>query len=373
MPVSRLLWQLRALQKLTHCRLHRRGATGVRVKILVVKLSSLGDVVHAMPAVQDLRREFPGMELDWVVERAFASLVQRCAGVGRVIACDLRRWRSAPLGRETRQEWKAFKTELQAQSYDAILDLQGLTKSALVSWLARTTPQGRRYGLANQTQGSAFETPARWVADVAIRLEPRVHAVQRSRLLCAQALGYPLPQTLDYGLLPGALAAVPQPPIGVSVNPFVPRKPFVVLVHGTTREDKQWPVESWIEIGQRLNHAGFSVALAHGNATEKATSEAIAQRLQDAWVWPSMGLDALADTMARSAGVVGVDSGLSHIAVALGLPHVQIYNFDTAWRTGPQNADAQATHQLSVTGSPCPDVDVVWSAWERLNTLVLCR
>ena len=152
-------------------------------------------------------------------------------------------------------------------------------------------------------------------------------------------------------------------------NPFAPRKPVVALVHGTSRADKQWPVASWIELGKRLNHSGFEVALAHGNAAEKATSEAIAEQLADAWVWPTMALDALTDTMAHCAGVVGVDSGLSHIAVALGLPHVQIYNFDTAWRTGPQfNA-----RQVSVFATPCPDVDAVWSAWEGLATPVLCR
>jgi heptosyltransferase-1 len=344
------------------------------VKILIVKLSSLGDVVHAMPAVQDLRRVFPAAQIDWVVERAFAPLVARCQGVRRVIACDLRRWRKTPFAKDTRQEWATFKAELQQEAYDAVIDLQGLTKSALVSWLARTAPRGRRYGLANQTDGSSFEAPARWVADVAIELEPHVHAVERSRLLCAASLGYePMATAANFGLQPGALA-VSLPPVvhhGHTSNPFAARRPVVALVHGTSRADKQWPQASWVALGQRLNHSGFAVALAHGNAAEKTTSEAIAAQLDDAWVWPSMGLDALTDTMAHCAGVVGVDSGLSHIAVALGLPHVQIYNFDTAWRTGPQSAGAP--RQLSVFATPQPEVDAVWQAWESLATPVLCR
>lgn len=336
-------------------------------RVLIVKLSSLGDVVHAMPAVQDLRGALPGVQIDWVVERAFAPLVSRCAGVGKVIACDLRRWRKSPLSAQTRGEWRTFRTELQAQAYDAVIDLQGLTKSALVSWLARTSAQGQRIGLANQTEGSGFEAPARWVADKAITLEPHVHAVDRARLLCAKALGYTVPPMLRFGLVPGSLAVAPRPL--APTNPFAPRKPVVALVHGTSRADKQWPVAHWVELGKRLNHSGFEVALAHGNAAEKATSEAIAGQLVDAWVWPTMALDALTDTMARCSGVVGVDSGLSHMAVALGLPHVQIYNFDTAWRTGPQGH----TRQVSVVGSPCPEVDAVWQAWERLDTPVLCR
>ncbi len=340
------------------------------VKILIVKLSSLGDVVHAMPAVQDLRKALPNAQVDWVVEGAFAPLVARCEGVHRVIPCDLRRWRKAPFSKTTRQEWRAFRAALQQESYDAVIDLQGLTKSALVSWLARTTPQGRRYGLANRTDGSSFEAPARWVADVAIPLEPHVHAVQRSRLLCAAALNYTISGPARFCLLPGNLAV--SPPLAVHLgqtpNAFASRQPLVALVHGTSRADKQWPLAAWIALGQRLNHSGFAVALAHGNAAEKATSEAIAAQLQDAWVWPTMGLDALTDTLARCAGVVGVDSGLSHIAVALGLPHVQIYNFDTAWRTGPEYP-----RQVSVYATPQPSVDAVWQAWESLATPVFCR
>jgi heptosyltransferase-1 len=344
--------------------------------VLIVKLSSLGDVVHAMAAVQDIRRAYPTAQIDWVVERAFAPLVARCEGVQRVIPCDLRRWRKNYFSAQNRKEWFAFKAELQAQAYDAVIDLQGLTKSALLSWLAQTKVGGLRYSMANQTEGSSFEAPARWLADVAIRLEPHVHAVKRSRLLCAEALGYPVEGEPRFGLQAGTLA-VAQPQVrpshkllanpGAAANPFAPRKPVVALVHGTSRQDKEWPLASWITLGQRLNHSGFCVALAHGSDAEKAVSEKIAAELADAWVWPSMALDALTDTMAECAGVIGVDSGLSHIAVALGLPHVQIYNFDTAWRTGVHNA-----HQICVFATPMPDVEMVWQAWDSLATPVLC-
>ena len=342
-------------------------------KLLIVKLSSLGDVVHTMPVVHDLHAAYPNVKIDWVVERAFAPLVSRCQGVQNVIPCELRKWRKAPFAQQTRTEWRAFKHQLKAQRYDAVLDLQGLSKSALVAWLARTTPDGRRIAMANQTEGSGYEAPTRWVADIAIRLAPHVHAVQRGRLVCAQALGYTVEGPAQFGLVAGAYAAQPWGVSGGGSNSFAPRKASVVLVHGTSRADKQWPTASWIELGQRLNHSGFSVALAHGNAVEKAVSEAIAAQLDDAWLWPTMGLDAVTDTMAQSAGVIGVDSGLSHIAVALGLPHVQIYNFDTAWRTGPTATEAKASQQVSVFANPAPDVDAVWQAWESLDTPVLCR
>jgi heptosyltransferase-1 len=343
------------------------------LRILIVKLSSLGDVVHAMPAVQDILAAHPQAQIDWVVESGFVPLVQRCAGVNTVIATDLRRWRKAPFAAQTRSEWHAFKTQLQAQRYDAVIDLQGLTKSALVSWLAHTTPSGKKFALAHRTDGSSYEAPTRWVADQSIAMEPHVHAVQRSRQLCAEALGYSVTGPARFGLHASAdsQAVATHGAIG---NSFAPRKPVVALVHGTSRADKQWPLQHWIEIGQRLNHSGFTVALAHGSAAEKTTSEAIAAPLQDAVVWPTMGLDALIDTMARCAGVIGVDSGLSHIAVALDLPHVQIYNFDTAWRTGPQaDAGKKVARQMSVFASPHPDPEVVWQAWESLATPALCR
>ncbi|MBA2676408.1 glycosyltransferase family 9 protein, partial [Ramlibacter sp.] len=160
------------------------------MNILIVKLSSLGDVVHAMPAVQDIRAALPDARIDWVVERGFAPLVQRCEGVAQTIPSEIRRWRKALLAKRTREEWAAFREQLQARAYDAVIDLQGLTKSAVVARMARLAPGGSRYALANQTDGSSYEVPTRWVADVAVPVAPRVHAVQRSRLLCAQALGY---------------------------------------------------------------------------------------------------------------------------------------------------------------------------------------
>lgn len=323
-----------------------------RLNILVVKLSSLGDVVHAMPAVQDIRRAFPQANIDWVVEKGFAPLVQRCEGVRRVIPCELRRWRKAPFAVATRTQWKTFKTELQAEAYDAVIDLQGLTKSALVAWLARLAPGGKRYALANRTEGSGYEAPTRWVADVALRIEPHVHAVQRSRLLCAGALGYVLPADEIYGLHP-------QPGHERVALGTLTARPSVALVHGTSRADKQWPAAQWVALAKWLDAAGYDVALLHGTDEEQARSEAMARAMPHAVVWPRLALDALTDALAGCAGVIGVDSGLSHIAVALDLPHVQIYNFDTAWRTGP----VDRARQRCVYAQPTPKVEAVCQAW----------
>ena len=327
------------------------------MKILFVKLSSLGDIVHTLPVVQDILAAMPDAQIDWVVEKSFAPLLTQVDGIHRIIPCELRRWRKSFWSAQTWQEWRAFKADLQTDSYDAVIDLQGLTKSAVVSRLAKVTRQGKRYAMANQTDGSGYEAPTRWVADVAVALEPHVHAVQRGRELAAHALGYSMRKEVNFGLIYPSNVPSDQS-IRVQAAPEnIARK--LAFIHGTSRQDKTWPLQNWVELGQRLAASNCQVMLVHGNAKELATSQAIAAQLPGSMVLPLLSLDALTQELGSCAGAIGVDSGVSHIAVALGLPHVQIYNFATAWRTGPQGC----AHQTSVFAQPCPTVDVVWSKW----------
>jgi len=324
-----------------------------RVRVLIVKLSSLGDVVHAMPVVHDIHEAFPDAVIDWVVEAAFAPLLRRVEGVHTVIECALRRWSKRWWTHSVRTEWHAFKACLQAQRYDAVLDLQGLTKSALIARLARLTATGATHGLANRTEGASHEPPARWLVDHSIRIEPHIHALDRSRVLAAKALGYALDGSA--------------PRFGLRVRaPAHNGAPRLVFVHGTSRDDKLWPESSWIELGRRAISQGWRIALPHAGAAELARAQRIAAALgEPATVWPETSLDALVDRLGATHGVIGVDSGLSHIAVALNLPHVQVYNWPTAWRTGPQAAHGHR-HQVSVEAQPTPTIDAVWSAWTQV-------
>ena len=323
------------------------------MRVLIVKLSSLGDVVHAMPVVHDVRGAFPDVLIDWVVEPGFAPLVRRVDGVAETIECALRRWSKGWWRTEVRAEWRDFRTRLKREHYDAVIDLQGLTKSALIARGAR----GVSYGLANRTDGASHEAPARWLVDHAIRIEPHVHALDRSRMLAALALGY-------------AVRGAPQ--FGLRAHPVADADSArtIVFVHGTSRDDKLWPEAAWIEIGRRLIAQGRRIALPHAGPVEFERAQRIAAGLGDAAVvWPSMNLDAIVDRLGGVAGVIGVDSGLSHIAVALDLPHVQIYNFPTAWRTGPQPEHGHR-HQVSVQAQPTPGVDAVWTAWTTVEHAV---
>jgi heptosyltransferase-1 len=321
------------------------------MRVLIVKLSSLGDVVHALPALQDLRAACPGVQVDWVVEPAFAPVLRRVEGVAELIECPLRRWRKAWWTAGVRSEWRAFKARLRQEHYELVIDLQGLTKSALVARLAR----GTRHGLANRTEGSGYEPTARWLVDRAHAMPWHVHALDRSRLLVAAVLGRAPQGPPRFGLRPAA-------PGGV--HTALP--PQMVFVHGSSREDKGWPEPHWIAFGQGLVQAGWRIALPQAGVAERARAERIAAALGPAAeVWPTMPLDALVDRFGGAQGVVGVDSGLSHIAVALDLPHVQLYNFPTAWRTGPQPAHGHL-HQCSVEGRPCPSVAAVQQAWAQV-------
>jgi len=305
-----------------------------------------------MLAVQDIRAVHPGAVIDWVVEPAFAPLVRRVSGVRRVIECPMRRWRRAWWTGTTRSEWRAFKAQLQQEPYDAVIDLQGLTKSAIVAKLAR----GTRFGLANQTEGSSYEAPAGWLVDHAIRVEPHIHAMERSRVLVGAALGRAPEGPPKYGLNP-------------KQRVFRTATPTVAFVHGTSRDDKLWPVEHWIQLGKRVIDAGWRIGLPQGNEMEQTRAEMIAAGLQfekafHVDVWPALALDAVLDRLALTQGVIGVDSGLSHIAVALDLPHVQLYNFPTAWRTGPL-ANHAHRHQVALEGRP-PSVQAAWLAWSNV-------
>ena len=299
----------------------------------------------------------PPFRMPWSTgssSRAFAPLLRRVEGIGEVIECALRRWRRRGGPRATRDEWRGFRARLRRERYDAVIDLQGLTKSAVIARLATLADGGARYGLANRTEGASHEPPARWLVDHAIRVEPHIHALDRSRVLAARALGY----------------AVEGPPqFGLHVSTLLPGgAPTLVLVHGSSRDDKLWPEASWIELGRRRDRRGLAhrAAAWRRGRDWRARSASPARSARRREVWPAMGLDALVDRLGATQGVIGVDSGLSHIAVALDLPHVQIYNWPTAWRTGPQVAHGHR-HQVSVVARPTPSVEAVWSAWTQVR------
>jgi heptosyltransferase I len=297
-------------------------------KILIVRVSSLGDVVHNMPAVADIRRRHPDAQIDWLVEESFAGLVELVTGVHRAIPVSLRRWRKRLLSAGNWREIGAFRRALAAEHYDLVIDCQGLIKTA---WLARMA-RGPLVGLGNRTDGAGYEWPVRFFYGKRVPIAPRTHVVERTRQLVAAALGDPPPQPtddIDFGLDTRRAALVlSQAQLNLPV-------PYVVFVHATSRADKQWPDSAWIELGQALVRRGASLVLPWGNDAERATSERLAKEFGAAAVVPpQLSLPAVVGLIDGAAATVGVDTGLVHIAAALKRPTVELYNFATAWRTG---------------------------------------
>ena len=265
-----------------------------------------------------------------------------------------RRWRKSRLASTTRQERLAFAEQLQRVDYDAVIDFQGLVKSALVARQARLSPAGFSVTYANGSDACSYEWPVRFMLDRTVPMPQRIHAVARYRTLAAGALGYSVSGVAHYRL--SCLA--PNVPANATNS-----RSTVVLAHGTTRADNEWPEAAWAALGQRLIAEGFNIALPHSGALELALAERLAKTLGNhAEIWPAMGLAQVLDCMAASAGVVGVDSGLSHLAVALNLPHVQLFSQPRAWRAGPVGQ----AHQLAIGGDLAPTVDEAWQAWTQV-------
>ena len=322
------------------------------MRILIVKLSSLGDVIQTMAVLPDLLAIYPQAQVDWVVEEAFAPLVKLARGVHAVVPIGQRRWRKSFFSAATRDERQRFYARLRQDAYDAVIDFQGLLKSAWVARAARLQSDGFSVTYANGSDACSYEWPVRYLLQRSVPMPQRIHAVARYRLLAAQALGYSHAPLLQ---MPARYAWDI-----ATQGPSAQERPEVVLAHGTTRTDNEWPDAHWLALARKCIDAGFSVGLPHAGPRELARVHALAQSLGPmACVWPAQSLDALARRMAASAGVIGVDSGLSHLAVALDLPHVQIFSQDRAWRAGPVGRD----YQRVAGGAQAPDVAQVWDSW----------
>lgn len=282
--------------------------------IVLVKTSSLGDVLHNLPVATDICRHVPGARIDWVVEESFAALPMLHPGIKRVIPVAVRRWRKAWW--QSRGEMRAACRELRDAQYDLALDTQGLLKSALITRCTHTTRCGYDWNSAREAAASLFY-------DRTFSVNKNQHAVECNRQLAGLALGYTPQGAPDYGIRIPDIAL-----------PWRPADPYVVLLHATSRDDKLWAEANWIALGKQLNQAGVRTVLPWGNERERARSERLASALPDALCTPRLNLNEAAALLGKAQAVVGVDTGLSHLAAALGVPTVGIYTATDPGLTG---------------------------------------
>jgi len=301
---------------------HReRTVTG----ILVVRPSSLGDIVHALALVADVRDKRPGLAVDWVAEETFAPLVALDPGVRRVIPVALRRWRGQLLATSTWREMADFRNDLRREEYAAVLDLQEQVKGAFIARLAR----GPRHG---PDRASIREPVATLAHDLHHAIDPDQHLIDRCRQLAAAALRYTVDGPPRFGLVPPAARP----------GSAMPSGPYMIFLHATSRADKLWPEANWSALIGAFAQAGFAVLLPWGNPDERARSDRLAQTDPAALVPPRLPLDALAGLLARAELVVGVDTGLVHLAAALGTPTVSLFVATDAKLAGVERANALA-------------------------------
>ena len=308
-------------------------------RLLLVKTSSLGDVVHNLPVLADIRAYYPDMRFDWVVEESFAEIPALHPAVSTVIPVALRRWRKSPLAGATWREIAAFRQRLQQQRYDLVLDTQGLLKSALIARCA----VGVRHG---QDRASAREPLAAMFYHHPHSVPRGQHAVLRNRQLAALALGYPLPQSPpDYGIRAPQLA-----------SPLALPDRYLVGLHATSRDSKLWPEAHWVALGLQLAGQGYALLLPWGSERERQRAQAIAAQVPQAVVLPRLRLAELAAVLAGARAAVGVDTGLVHLAAALGVPTVAIYTDTAPLLTGVYPGGSPAANLGGAGQNPDPKV-----------------
>ncbi len=300
------------------------------MRILVVKLTSLGDVIHTLPAVTDASKRIAGIEVHWLVEENFKLIPAWHPAVSKIFTAATRRWRKQPnkfLG-----EASGLRKQLKSQSYDLIIDAQGLLKSSVLAKCANGTRVGYDKKSIKESLASRFY-------DKSFAVNKNDHAVTRTRSLFAQALDYQIPADLDYG--------IPETKFQQTAE-----SNYLVFLHGTTWSSKQWPTQSWQKLVSIAHDNNYEVKLLWGNDSEYNRASEIAYGHENATVSPKMNLNEVANMISNASGVVAVDTGLGHLAAALSVPCVNLYGATDSARTGTIGKN-QAHLQAQFECSPC--------------------
>ena len=334
--------------------------------VLIIKTSSLGDVIHTLPALTEAQGQLSELQADWVIEPAFAEIPTWHPAVKRVIPVALREWRRRPWHSWQSGTWHQFIETLREQRYDYIIDAQGLMKSAILAYQAR----GRRCGY---DWHSAREPLATLAYQQRHAIAKNQHAVTRLRQLFARILDYPLSSISPaYGI-----ASHFPPPLQSQDT-----SPRLIFLHGTTWPSKLWPEKYWISLAQRATTAGFTIRLPWGNEQERQRAQRIAATNPQVQIIPPSNLQHIAQEIVQAQAVIGVDTGLAPLAAALAIPSITIYGATQPLKTGTYGTDtkhltastpcAPCFNRRCTSPSPliCYEAITVNEVWEKLTHLI---
>lgn len=297
------------------------------MRVLVVKTSSMGDVLHTLPALTDAFNCLPNITFDWVVEENFAQIPAWHFAVDNVIPVAIRRWRKNWFSKSIRQERHQFIKLLREREYDCIIDAQGLIKSA---FLITRKALGTKHGLDRK---SIKEPIASWFYDVKHNVPKSMHAIERVRLLFAKSLGYTLPEKIgDYAIARHFLTDLP-----------LDHGQYLVFLHATTRPEKHWTENAWRDLIELVEPSGLKIKLPWGAPHEQRRANRLAEGFEHVEVLPKLSLSQVASVLAGAKAVVSVDTGLSHLTAALDRPNITLFG-----ETDPKLIGGYGKNQFSI-------------------------
>ena len=332
------------------------------MKILIIKTSSMGDIIDTLPALTDASEILKqDLRFDWVVEEGFAEIPRWHPLVNKIIPVALRRWRKQPYLAIKNGEWEKFYDLLRQEQYDYIIDAQGLLKSAILTRLSR----GLRCGFDFNT---AREFLAAFFYQKRFNIAKNQHAVTRTRELFSQVLNYTLPTSIpDYKIDTRCLLAHPElDPTKINLS-----RKTVLFIHGTSRADKYWPESHWIELAKLAQKAEYTVYIIWGSQEEKERSERIALACPSVHIAAKLKLSEVAALLSQISAAVAVDTGLGHLAAALGTPTVSLYGPTDPKLIGAYGPRQQHLSALDYSGQSSMEGLSVKTVWDVLIQKVL--
>lgn len=317
-------------------------------RILLVKTSSLGDVVHNLPVVSDILQHYPDVKIDWVVEEGFADIPKLHPAITQVFTVAVRRWRKQLFKVKTWQELAAFRRQVSKQPYDLIIDSQGLIKSAILTSFAT----GFKCG---QDKHSAREPFASHFYHKKLNVSRNQHAVVRNRETIAHACDYAIPDGApDYGLTSAKSSSIDLP------------QPYIIGLHSTSKDSKLWPTSLWIDLAKALANRQLTLLLPWASDAERMRADDIASESANVVVLPKLKIMQLATILSNAHAAIGVDTGLSHLATALSIPTIAIYTDTNPAKTGVYPGAYAPAKNLGGKAQ-CPTLEEVLSTLSQLN------